>query len=352
MNPRLSPSHYSCRSHARDLTSAVMSKVAADPTLVTNLGWRPRPGGATRAGTFRVDVSCPGDSAGEGRHTLRFRGRYEEVDNVSVGTDETIIGRSPLYAAPEQDPVPNGPAEVTPSASSTTGDGKPIEEANDRAEEVEDGDFWLGAREELRPEKSLARVGASVVGLALSALGLLTSASVTVRPAAKFLAGSAAVTAMLAVVLALSYLVVRPEKINVENLDDVEEWYRRQSQRARLVTAASGLLIVAVLMAGGASVVTLIAGTGASKPVLVLSVLGTGSERSLMASMQVSELAPGTQVSVMVLTGEDAVLLASRTTADSLGRAGVTASVPKVPPAKGYRLTAVIEGTTTEITVP
>jgi hypothetical protein len=75
----LTPDHYPCPQHGHDLTGAVLEKVTAEPTLVTNLGFRRsgRPAGAETA--FEVVVTCPGDGGHAGAHRSKFRGTYRDA---------------------------------------------------------------------------------------------------------------------------------------------------------------------------------------------------------------------------------------------------------------------------------
>jgi histidinol phosphatase-like enzyme len=74
---RLIPGRYLCRKHDHDLTSAVLSKVDSDPSVVVNLGHRTTDLGLAEIGSFTVDVDCPGSDKS---HTLRFMGSFERND--------------------------------------------------------------------------------------------------------------------------------------------------------------------------------------------------------------------------------------------------------------------------------
>lgn len=401
----LTPPHYRCRTHDRDLTTAVRAKVTADPSLVTNLGWRPTPGGAARVGTFRVDVGCPGDQSGSGGHVLRFRGSAARAPSVGGWTarlrrpgaaDLTSVAGEPAHGSAPPGSAPTSPAppaggssdsaaasdpaalagsstesapvsSAGPPAAIPTGPAARARPSTESApadvahgEEVEADDFWVAARAELRPEKSLARVGASakyvvstvtVVGLVLTALGLAGTGSLAGRPLARTFAGIATAIALVAVLLALSYLAVRPEQLNTEDLDEIEPWYRRQFKRVWLVACASWLLLAAVLVAAGVAGSVLLTQARGDRPVLTLSVQGTGAQRTLGVAVQAGSLHPGDDIQVTVRAGQE-VLLSGRATADPLGKASLTASVPAVPAAASYSLSVLVSGKETIVTVP
>lgn len=71
------PRRFGCPQHDRDLTAAVKSKIVAEPTVVTSLGFQRSTVRSTRSWSFKVDVNCSGGPDGAGAHVKRFRGSYE-----------------------------------------------------------------------------------------------------------------------------------------------------------------------------------------------------------------------------------------------------------------------------------
>jgi hypothetical protein len=213
---------------------------------------------------------------------------------------------------------------------------------------VEPDDPWVAAKKEMYPSASLSRIAAnakftiatiSLVGTALTALGLVTAASVKTNRDARILAIVAAAIALLAVVAALSYLAVRLERRNYENYVEVRRWYNRQFKRAWLVVVASWLLIAAVLVASVAGLIVALSVSNADVPVLSLIVKGTGEKRSVTAGVSVSRLDPGDVVTWQVTGDTGQVLATGKTATDSTGAARVEATFDDTTNTRRYRLT-------------
>ena len=225
-------------------------------------------------------------------------------------------------------------------------------------------DPWVAAKDELTVARSLTRIGTNarftvstvtVVGTALTALGLVTTDLLLGRPIARRLAVAATILAALAVVCALLYLALRLEKLNVENYVEVKAWYRRQFQRAWLVVAASWLLVGAVALASAAGVTSLVTADDPHDPVLTLLVQGAGNERAITAQAVVKRLRQGELVTMRVTSASRAAptLLMGTATPDSSGTATLDASIDKAPVLPGYRLSVAVGGVERDsVTVP
>jgi hypothetical protein len=216
---------------------------------------------------------------------------------------------------------------------------------------VEPDDPWVAARKEMYPAASLARVAAnarytvatvSLIGAALTALGLVTVASVRASATARVLAAGAVGLALLAVVSALGYLAVRLEKRNYENYVQVRQWYVRQFKRARLVAAASWLLIAAVLLAGAAGLVAAATTDHHNPPVLSLVVHGAADKRSVTAQASVTGLEPGNVVTMRVTGDTGQAFVTGRAVADPAGHAALESTFEDTSSAVRYRLTLTV----------
>jgi hypothetical protein len=129
---------------------------------------------------------------------------------------------------------------------------------------------WRALADELTPAKSLARVdvatsrvvtNVTVVGSLLTGLGLVAAGLPATDVVARYLAVAGVVAAVLAVACALIAQTLSIRRgLNTNNLVMVKEWYRTQFlRRAYPARAATVLLLVAVLLAGSAAVVALLA---------------------------------------------------------------------------------------------
>ncbi len=129
---------------------------------------------------------------------------------------------------------------------------------------------WRALADDLTPAKSLARVdvatsrvvtNVTVVGSLLTGLGLVAAGLPATDVAARYLAVAGVVAAVLAVSSALTAQTLSIRRgLNTNNLVMVKDWYRTQfRRRAYPARTATVLLLVAVLLAGSAAVVALLA---------------------------------------------------------------------------------------------
>jgi hypothetical protein len=193
---------------------------------------------------------------------------------------------------------------------------------------VDAEDPWVAAKKEMYPAASLMRVGAqarfavgtvSVVGIALTALGLVTASSITAGGLSRVLAFGASCIAIVAVICALIYLGPRLDKVNYENLDDVKAWYRVQFGRARLVVLAGWLLVLSVGLGAGAGLAAAWSSTRADDPVLSLVIQTANDQSKLTATVSLERLHPGDAVDMTVTGPSDDVVVSGKTTADAQG---------------------------------
>jgi len=245
----------------------------------------------------------------------------------------------------------------------TSGQGAPKQATTSKpysdGEDVREDDPWVSLRTELRPDKALVRTMAtaravvssvSLVAVALTVLGLVGSAELKQQPVLSFLAAGAGLLALAAALLALWYGARRPERINVENNVDVRAWVDRQVRRVWMVTAASRVLILALVIAAVVVLATIFLRAPAS-PLVTLSEQGTGVERTVAVQVRVVGQEPAAPIDVE-LTTVTGVLFRAQGVTDSSGNASISGTVENVPPATSYRLEVAVAGHTTVVTLP
>ncbi|MEP6851744.1 MAG: hypothetical protein ABJA87_03685 [bacterium] len=232
-----------------------------------------------------------------------------------------------------------------------------------------DDEMWQAAAEELLPAKALTRIGAnaratvgtvSLVGTALGGLGLLSLPSLPATAAARPVAITAIAIALLAVLAGLVYLALRVERVNVQDLNQVQAWYAQQFRRTGLAVAASWLLVLAIVLAAVAAGLALLQGVpqSAATSQLGLRIVGAGTARSLQVDAIASGLPAGSVVTVRVtgLAGPacpQTVLIDGRSTTDATGRITVAAEVAAVGCARSFRLELLDAGSgSASLTVP
>ena len=195
--------------------------------------------------------------------------------------------------------------------------------------------------DELSPARTLAGAGerarstvatVSIVGTAVTAFGLLGADRVAARGSAGILLVTGSVVlAVLAVLLALSYLTLRVRTVQRRNLAEVERWRDRELQRVHLVSWSGRLLVAAVALAGAAGAI----GLAADRSRAVAAVeLTDGAKRAAVVSVSVSGAQPGRDVRVRA-TAESAhraarTLLASALVVDAAGSAGLRSTITDI----------------------
>jgi hypothetical protein len=210
---------------------------------------------------------------------------------------------------------------------------------------------WQALAEELTPAKSLARVDAAtnrvltsvtLVGTVLTGLGLLAAGRPTSNAVAVGLSLAAVLAAVLAVALALTAQVLTIRKgLNTNDLVAVRAWHHDQfRRRAYPARAASILLAVAVLLAGGAATAELL---GSERAGLSLAISSTrapagagpdGGRVALTVDATFRGLAEDTTATILVtIDRSDGMLVLARAalTPGTDGTASRTLTVASVP---------------------
>ncbi|MEV4616167.1 hypothetical protein AB0K43_26765 [Kitasatospora sp. NPDC049258] len=196
---------------------------------------------------------------------------------------------------------------------------------------------WQQAAAALGPEQTLLRIAANakylvatvtLVGTALTALGLVSVDRLADRPLPRTLAGIAVLLTLLAVLLALGSLVLRSRDVRLGNLEDVKAWYQDEFKRAGRVTAAGWLLLGGILFAGAAGIVAAVAAAPSYQVGLQSAARATGTALSVKATAD--DVADGSVITVKVTgtdrTGAETLLITGSGTADHGGDASIEAS--------------------------
>jgi hypothetical protein len=191
--------------------------------------------------------------------------------------------------------------------------------------------------DQLDPTTTLTRIGerarftvgaVSAVGTALTALGLLSADRLLQPGLARVVALVATMTATTAVALALSYLALRVTWINRRNLTEVENWLESELRRVRYVVWAGRLIVVAVLAAGAAGVLSALLTTPRAN--LVVQLLQDAGGGKATVQVKIDGGRPGEHYRVSLgRTGAGAAppLLAAELMADGSGYAELDATV-------------------------
>ncbi|MFE2413910.1 hypothetical protein ACFXDE_36825 [Kitasatospora sp. NPDC059408] len=198
---------------------------------------------------------------------------------------------------------------------------------------------WQKAADALAPDQSLQRVAANakfviatvtVVGTALTALGLVSVDQLSHRPLARAFALIAIVLTLAAVLMALRYLVLRSRAVALDNLLDVEAWYKEELGLSIWVRAAGWLLFSAVLCAGLAGLTAAV--TADPWYQVGLQSSGLAGTTSLSATASANGVSRGALAQATVTAkdagGVETVVLRTARTADSGGTARIDATVP------------------------
>jgi hypothetical protein len=140
---------------------------------------------------------------------------------------------------------------------------------------------WQALADELAPTKSLQRIDAantrvvatvSAVATVLTGLGLLAAGAANLPGAGRWLAVGAVMLAVAALLVALrGQTVTVTRNLNLNNLVEVEQWYRKRfERRAPSARTATILLTAAIGCAGLAAAVSLLVG-GDEAPTLAVT---------------------------------------------------------------------------------
>lgn len=226
---------------------------------------------------------------------------------------------------------------------------------------------WADLGTELTPARSLARIDnatartvttITVIGVLLTALGLLSATQIVRNGTARGLAVATVISAVLAVGSALSaQLLTITRDMNAANLQEVKAWYRRQFIfRAYSARAATILLLIATLLAGSTSVADLTAVTDPAPAIEIDQIAENGSvsapttrpgevETTITVKTTFPGLHPGQVATVTVTAANPPEVLARATvTADPNGTAAVTIIVPHIQASKAIKVIIVDAG--------
>jgi hypothetical protein len=209
---------------------------------------------------------------------------------------------------------------------------------------------WETAAGALTPDKSLARIDAraqqvigtiGLVGVALTGLGLVSGSLLGRDPAARALALAAGAAALLAVLLALGASVLRIDpEMETGNLLAVEQWYRRQFRRARVVSVAGWLLLAGLALAAASAGVVIVHGASPS-PIVSVAKAGVGEDAKLSVRVEFTNVKPGSVLTTDVTTGTSS-LARSVTRAGAAGTATTALEIPKVGGYDSFKVTAAL----------
>lgn len=188
--------------------------------------------------------------------------------------------------------------------------------------------------EELAPLKSLERMAdrarttvstVNVVGAVVTGLGVLTLGRLPRAGLQRGLIASGGTLTLIALLLALSYLVVTVRDVNRRDLADVGRWLQHESRRTRVVVWASRLLLA------GATLTALVAvpalwGTDMEGDVLAVG-LTPGTAPKVSFSVHLDHAAGGRYEVKLTSPGAPGVLHAAQLVVDGTGQASVDGTV-------------------------
>ncbi len=169
---------------------------------------------------------------------------------------------------------------------------------------------------------------------------------------------AAVACAVVGVVLAVLYLALRLQRVEVRQLELLQRWYEGQLRRARLAVVASWLLVIAVVLGAVAGVIGVAEAGSPDSTTLGLTIAGSAQSRRLDVAVELSVLPSGSVVELEVDALADgacpaAVVLRGTQIVDREGTVAVSTSI--TPPAcnERYRLTVTGDHmATSTLTVP
>jgi hypothetical protein len=141
---------------------------------------------------------------------------------------------------------------------------------------------WQTAATYLQPEKSVERIVASakyvitsvtIVATVLTAVGTLKAEEFAADPILKLLATSTGIVVSGAILLAYLPLIMRTKDVQVENLLEVERWFKSEMEKGRFVRSAGIFLSLAVVLA---VITAVVAAVGREDPHAAVSIVETG----------------------------------------------------------------------------
>lgn len=222
--------------------------------------------------------------------------------------------------------VPPGPAGAVGAAGAPGPAVAPDDDVSYGDPPSPDDGTWDALADELTPARALARVDAAaarvvdqiaLVGVALTAAGLVATATVLDDPVSQGFAVAAVVLALLAVVVALLCQVLTSSRLNTVNREELRSWYRRRVVvRGVLLRWASLAVVAAVVCAGVAAVVAMVSTTVDRPHVTVAREVGAAADDgsvpvTVTVTVAVPATDPGTTTTTTVALADGGAVLAS-----------------------------------------
>jgi hypothetical protein len=195
---------------------------------------------------------------------------------------------------------------------------------------------WQALADDLAPAKSLQRLDAanarvvatvSAVATVLTGLGLLAAGATNLPDAGRWLAMGAVGLAVTATVAALrGQTVTISRNLNLNNLAEVERWYRQHfERRAPLTRTATILLVAAIVTAGLAAAASLAIGDNEAPTLAV-----TRTADTLIVDITFRGLDPN-QIATATVTIDGQVVALAAFGPGTDGTAIRTLTVPTAP---------------------
>jgi FlaG/FlaF family flagellin (archaellin) len=215
-------------------------------------------------------------------------------------------------------------------------------------------DPWARAAAELGPEKSLVRAGekarftvslVSLVATILTAFGFLTLGNIRTQPA-RGLAMAAVALAVLALLVAMVYLLPRLQRVAIGNLQAVEDYFKRELAFTRVVSFASVLLLIALVLAATAAAFALASGPPTT-PQASISISNGSSDTTVKGSLHVQGLPAFARVVVSMTAstgGASRPIYWQVATTDASGTVAVDAEVDGLPGVQSVTMVADLPG--------
>lgn len=155
---------------------------------------------------------------------------------------------------------------------------------------------WQTAATYLQPEKSVERIVASakyviasvtIVATVLTAVGTLKAEELAEDSILKWLTTSTGIVVSGAILLAYLPLIMRTKDVQVENLLEVERWFKSEMKKGRFVRFAGIALSLAVVLA---VITAVVAAVGRDDPHAAVSLVetGSGTQQKVVVTVTVS----------------------------------------------------------------
>ena len=216
--------------------------------------------------------------------------------------------------------------------------------------------IWIELAAELTPAKILDRTSrtdntVAIVGAAISGFAVFGAKLPALATIPRTLAIAAALAAALAVVSIITYQIASsPRFINVGNLTEVQESFKRQLRGRLIADIGLYLLILSIVLAIGAGV-SAVATAPAAQPALTVSQAPSTSDDSGLARTEILTIKSvfhgppqGQAATTTVTAGSGQVLASSAVTPTSDGTATDTLTVGHIPVSVQLTVSATTSG--------